>query len=51
MVGPDDLAASVPHFLDDAELAAEVLPNTFFLPVAVEEKHLEHIFDQVEKTL
>ena len=47
MIGPDDLAASVPHFLCDA-LA---FPNTFGMPVAVEEKHPEHIVDQVEKDL
>ena len=40
MVGPDNLAASVPHFLDDAE----VLPNTFGLPVAVEERKLVYTY-------
>ena len=47
MVGPDEQAASVPHFLSDAEF----LPNTYGLPVAVEGKHPEYIVDQVEKAL
>jgi hypothetical protein len=47
MFVPDDLAAIVPHFLGDAE----VLPNTFGLPGAVERKHPEHIIQQVEKAL
>ena len=47
MVGPDELAAHVPHFLSDAE----VLPNTFGLPVVAEGKHPKHIVDQVEKAL
>jgi hypothetical protein len=45
MFVPDDLAARVPHILGEAE----VLPNTFGLPVAVERKHPEHIIEQVEK--
>jgi hypothetical protein len=45
MLVPDDLAARVPHILGEAE----VLPNTFGLPVAVERKHPEHIIEQVEK--
>ena len=51
MFGPDELALSlaapVPHVLGDAE----VLPNTFGLPVTAEGKHPEHIVDQVEKAL
>ncbi len=47
MYGPDELAAPIPHVLGDAE----VLPNTFGLPVAAEGKHPEHIVDQVEKAL
>ena len=47
MFVPDDLAARVPHILGEAE----VLPNTFGLPVAVEGKHPEHIIKQVEKAL
>ncbi len=47
MFGPDELAARVPRILGDAE----VLPNTFGLPVAAEGKHPEYIVDQVEKAL
>ncbi len=47
MFDPDELAAPVPRVLGDAE----VLPNTFGLPVTAEGKHPEHIVDQVEKAL
>jgi hypothetical protein len=48
MFGPDELAANIPRVLGDAE----VLPNTFGLPVTAEGKHdPEHIVHQVEKAL
>ncbi len=47
MFGPGEPASRVPRVLGDAE----VLPNTFGLPVAAEGKHPEHIVDQVEKAL
>ena len=47
MVCLDELAAHVQHFLGDAE----VLPNTFSLPVAVEGNDPGHIVNQVKKDL
>jgi hypothetical protein len=46
MFSADDLAASVPHVVGDAE----VLPNLCGLPDTAEEKHPEH-FDKVKKAL
>jgi hypothetical protein len=49
MFSSDDLAASVPHVVGDAE----VLPNLRLcgLPGTAERKHPEHIVDKVEKAL